>query len=258
MKIDDFGGRFLFKVVDAYKEYLCMAALVNPNASWRERTGLCFTLFAYGYGVSDVWDIIKKKARWKNINSEITTSEIDKIYKYWNRNNIQKEAGHTSPPSSNFSSASFSIDDYFKTFIPIIIKKEKIPSSCLMAALYHHSVGRHPIPRSFDKKPAIKWKEFQDRQPTKEEILSWDWSNGIILLGTDRDCFLDVDEKGIESLMKYKDVLLNGNHWEKTPHGYHVFGRGNLKTKLKRGVVEIRGKGAYVVTYPTEQYTINR
>lgn len=257
MKIIEFGGKYLTNVVDEYREFLCMATLSNPNASWRERTGLVFTLFGYGYDVDGVWEVIETKAKWSKISSEITKIEIEKIYKYWQR---KYEQGAGSPNreqlTSTFKPASFSIDDYFNLFIPTIIKKEFVPPIPLEAALYHWSVGRHPIPRSFDKKPAIKWKEFQDRQPTEEEIRSWDWSNGVILLGTDRDCFLDVDEKGIQYLMKYKDVLLNGNHWEKTRHGYHIFGKGQLKTKLKRGVVEIRGKGAYIVTYPTEGYKI--
>ena len=42
--------------------------------------------------------------------------------------------------------------------------------SMLEAALRYHELGFNPIPQDHDKKPLVKWRPYQDRRVTEQEI----------------------------------------------------------------------------------------
>jgi len=67
---DIIGDRFFDKVKKEHHDLLCKASLVNPDASWRERSGLIFTLTFYGYTREEIWNIIIKNNRWKNFDKD--------------------------------------------------------------------------------------------------------------------------------------------------------------------------------------------
>jgi len=60
-------------------------------------------------------------------NKAIAFAEIEKAYKFKQRR-MEQEAGHpTTPQNPTFKPASFSIDDYYKTFLSNLIRKEPVP-----------------------------------------------------------------------------------------------------------------------------------
>jgi len=133
------------------------------------------------------------------------------------------------------------------------------PNEIDKAAYYFCSVGGHPIPVKEGKLPAIKWKEWQDNKPPLERLKKWDWSKGIILLGTDNNCFLDIDiksDKHPDGIENFNESELKGWYFERTKNGgYHVFGKGKLQSIKGKGI-ELLGKGRYIVTYPTPGYVV--
>jgi len=129
-------------------------------------------------------------------------------------------------------------------------------------AMWYHSRGFHVVPSSKRVKVVqrgISWSLYQDVQPSFSMIQKWDWSNGIILLGTNHHCFLDIDmksEKHPDGLENFDENRLKGFCWEHTQSGgYHVFGLGRFGV-MKAEPVSIRGRGAYIVTSPTPGYRV--
>ncbi len=137
-----------------------------------------------------------------------------------------------------------------------IYKNEKLKSILLLLEL-----GFSVIPiKPNGKLPLIKWKDFQKRFPTEDEVKQWlkKWPdmNIAIVTGEISKCFvLDVDgEEGYESLRKEFSNLprtLNS----KTGRGEHFFFKhpgGFIETKSKIfSGLDIRGDGGYVVVPPS-------
>jgi len=123
------------------------------------------------------------------------------------------------------------------------------------------------IPVSLDKQPLIKWKEYQHRKPTREEMFSWATEaegiaiitgkiNGIVILDVDMD-----KGNGFKAL-KGKELPLtpvvrtqNGGF-----HYYFKYPKNAKKVKnttdiLGRGShVDIRGDGGYALIPYTKGY----
>lgn len=49
-----------------------------------------------------------------------------------------------------------------------------------IAAQEFRDRGISAVPMGPDKHPPIRWKPYQDRLPTDDEIDSWDWSLGVM------------------------------------------------------------------------------
>ncbi len=126
-------------------------------------------------------------------------------------------------------------------------------------AKYYHNLGLHPLPVHPETKfPAVKWAEYQTRQPTLEEIEKWKWSGGIGIVTTGLIC-VDCDDGG-EQLLKGKDfppswTVRTGSG------GLHRYYRANGKPArnavaiLKedgKGQVDIRGDGGFIIVPPTK------
>ncbi len=71
-------------------------------------------------------------------------------------------------------------------------------------AYYYLNLGWTPLPvKRGTKFPAVKWTEYQTRQPTPREIERWNWSGGIGIVTNGLIC-VDCDGGG-EQLLKGKD-----------------------------------------------------
>lgn len=152
------------------------------------------------------------------------------------------------------------IDLFFNKCKPINLNP---PRDINKAVTYYHNMGFHMIPKIRDeKRPSIRWKIYQDNQPPLYIVKRWNFSNGIILLGTRTHSFLDIDirsnkhDKGLEN---FDGSRLKGWYYERTQNGgYHIFGSGFFPKGMKglvNDAVQIKHLGGYIVAYPTSGYT---
>lgn len=131
----------------------------------------------------------------------------------------------------------------------------------LEAALEYRRNGLAVLPISPDKKPYIPWLEFQDRQPTEEEINQWfdKWpkANVGIVTGPISGIFcIDCDNEA--AYQKIQELLPDSfTTWVvKTPRGYHLYfaypkGQtiGNAAGIME--AVDVRGNGGYIIAPPS-------
>ena len=149
----------------------------------------------------------------------------------------------------------------------------------LSTALALRAAGVACIPCKRDKRPTIKWAEYQHRLPTEAELKSFfsDDGNSIAAIATNVFC-LDFDEKYRRGILaEYAkraeevglDELLGRLILQQTPSGgYHLVFRcdfgvevGNLKLACKANrevMIETRGAGGYFLIAPSEGYTLIR
>lgn len=114
------------------------------------------------------------------------------------------------------------------------------------------------------KTPYVKWKPFQERRPTDEELQDWfrQWPDAglAVVLGPVSNLFV-VDVDGPEAHAVLIDHLgsdpvapkaLSGS---RKPHRYHLFFRWSAATKAKatpwHSKLEFRGKGGIIVLPPS-------
>ena len=149
----------------------------------------------------------------------------------------------------------------------------------LSTALALRAAGVACIPCKRDKRPTIKWAEFQHRLPTEDELKGFfpDDSNSIAAIANNVFC-LDFDEKYRRGILaEYAkraeevglDELIGRLILQQTPSGgYHLVFRcdfgvevGNLKLACKANrevMIETRGAGGYFLIAPSEGYTLIR
>lgn len=115
------------------------------------------------------------------------------------------------------------------------------------------------IPLLPNKKPLIKWEEYQTRKPTEEEVERWwvkypDSMIGIVTGKISNLAVIDVDSKDENDIPSafggYKDIPTVS-----TPRGFHFYFRyqdGITNTVNIGGKkIDIRGEGGYVVAPPS-------
>lgn len=110
-----------------------------------------------------------------------------------------------------------------------------------------------------EKRPLIKWEEFQTRQATHEEAAAW-WEKtptanvGIITGGISGLTVIDVDgQVGLASLQANK-VPLPRTRVIKTPKGWHLYCLYNALLHTGAGFLpglDVRNNGGYVVAPPS-------
>lgn len=170
------------------------------------------------------------------------------------------ESSVEEPNESNDVKSEDIIDLFFNTCKPIRLNP---PRNINDAIVYYHNMGFHMIPKVKDeKRPAVKWKIYQENQPPLYIVKYWDFRNGIILLGTKKHSFLDIDIKSKEhdkGLENFDESRLKGWYYERTQNGgYHIFGSGFFPKGmpgLVNDAVQIKHLGGYIVAYPTVGYT---
>ena len=129
----------------------------------------------------------------------------------------------------------------------------------IMARMYRDDLGWSVIPVREDKRPAVKWSEFQTRKATDEEMKDWFITKrlgvGIVTGKLSNLCVVDIDSAdGEANLMAVSPEVFRAPNVT-TPRGgrhlYHLYreGVGN-----KVGVIpgtDFRGEGGFVVAPPT-------
>lgn len=120
-------------------------------------------------------------------------------------------------------------------------------------------LGFPVFPVGLDKKPLVRWKEFQSRFPTSQEISDWEKKFPNAGIGCPTGPFsklfvIDVDgEKGLQTQAKL-NYPLPITRISKTPRGFHYFFKWDVRMEkyittisdIQPGI-DIRGKGGYVV-----------
>ncbi len=120
-------------------------------------------------------------------------------------------------------------------------------------------LGFPVFPVGPDKKPLVRWKEFQARFPTEQEVADWEKKFPDAGIGCPTGPFsklfvIDVDgDKGLQTQIKL-NYPLPLTRISKTPRGYHYFFKWDVRMEkyittisdIQPGI-DIRGKGGYVV-----------
>jgi len=151
-------------------------------------------------------------------------------------------------------------------------KKSK-DESLLDEALYLLSRGWSVVPQiPGAKKPCVKWKPYQDRLPTEQELVTWfeEWPDAglALVLGPVSGVFV-IDVDGEEAHLALLERLgkeplgpkaLSGSG---KPYRYHLYFRcPDLATKSKQTPwhpnLEFRGKGGIVIIPPSLHKSGNR
>lgn len=127
--------------------------------------------------------------------------------------------------------------------------------SWLDYALYYvFELGFSVIPMSLDKRPLIKWKEFQERRPTREEIFSWPRQAIAIITGT-------ISRIAVVDCESYEDAAWFCQEKAASPmvcqskRGFHFYFRhpGSRVSNDRKvfGRYDVRGDGGYVLAPPS-------
>jgi hypothetical protein len=129
----------------------------------------------------------------------------------------------------------------------------------LDAALEYLDLGFSVIPVGHDKKPLIKWKEFQSRRPSADEIEDWfvQWpeANIAIVCGKISGIFcVDADgPSGIEWMNIYLPKTTVYSITAKGLHAIYLIPPNSVIRNFVRLApeVDIRGEGGYFVAPPS-------
>lgn len=126
---------------------------------------------------------------------------------------------------------------------------------------YYLSLGFSVIPVGQDKKPLIKWEEYQRRKPTDEEIKKWaesysDLNIGIITGDISGIVVVDIEAGGDTKDLPPTVIAKTGGG------GFHYYYK-HPQTSVKNAVrirekTDIRGDGGYVIAPPSLHKSGNR
>ena len=132
----------------------------------------------------------------------------------------------------------------------------------LDAALKYRDMGFSVIPVRPDKKPFIRWEEFQKRHPTEEEVQAWwaKWPNAMIGIVTGSISKIDVMDTDTEEADDELQTYLSDSiicPTQRTPgegkHYLFTHGEGirnsNDRSPFK---FHVRGEGGYFIAPPSK------
>ncbi len=131
----------------------------------------------------------------------------------------------------------------------------------LLAAIKWCEEGYAVLPIRVDSKtPHIKWKEFQDVKPTKEEVTQWwtTWPDALIAVIGGHDGLVCLDIDNVELADKLVPEFEKIARLERSPKGgLHIFLKEDETSKsgvLVTGVADIKGAKAYFLVAPSKGY----
>ncbi|HYN44416.1 MAG TPA: hypothetical protein VER35_00295 [Candidatus Limnocylindrales bacterium] len=232
----------LDKIFSDRKREDVFSVLHAVHPSHKQRLWLVGFLDYVGYDLREILGIIASENRWRGYDREKTAYQAFSVI-----------SGKRKTPRGQKQKPALTIDELIQTFMSNTKPTGRmvIPSTALWAAVYYYLEGYTPLPKDRDaKRPMFYWKQYQEKPPILEEIMSWDWSNGLCLLANDKFSFIDIDASGYEQ--GFKDY-----HVEFTPRGgLHAFGLGTVKSVNVENAGELKGKGTLIVAYPTQGYRV--
>ena len=130
----------------------------------------------------------------------------------------------------------------------------------LTAALWYQKKGFSVIPAKKDKKPFIKWQDFQRTPATEVQVKEWwqQWPNANIALVTGEKSNLTVVDADSEAGKAAIEDMLSDTlsvPVVKTPRGYHYY--FSYAKGVRNGVqvltdCDIRSEGGYVIAPPSK------
>lgn len=129
------------------------------------------------------------------------------------------------------------------------------------AALSYLELGIPVIPVDPKaKKPAVRWKEYQQRLPTPQEASQWQWSAIALLTGLGSG-YAVVDCDTMEAAEYWNKWRPETKMRVKTRRGVHFYYRCQGDIRCSTGVplagdlkYDVRGIGGYVLAPPTNNY----
>jgi len=124
----------------------------------------------------------------------------------------------------------------------------------------YRKLGFNIFPLKFkSKEPFLKWKEYQERKATEEELEKWFKDKAVnvaIICGkiSGNLFVLDFDnEEVFNKAFQDKEKLLNSTLAVKTGRGYHVYFKAKKPVEIIQisNEVTVKGEGSYVVAAPS-------
>src|SRR3990170_1650283 len=133
------------------------------------------------------------------------------------------------------------------------------------ALIYLQKYNFSVIPVRPDKKPYVKWEEFQSRKSSEDEIIQWwnKWPNAMIgiVTGEISNLFvIDIDTKqGQENIESFLPDTLITPTCRSPRGGTHIYFKNpNEKLTVGAGVIpgtDFRGNGGYITAPPSSNGT---
>ena len=232
MKMLKISRRALAKGIDVHQSFICR--IFNSEKQWPSQ-------------------LLRKAQAWVAAQSEQKRSETQA--------DAEAGSGHSHDNTPQ------------KPLLPLLAAVERGDASMLDVALAYRERGWSVVPQNpGDKHPSVRWKPFQERVPTEEELAGWfaQWPQAglaVVLGPVSNLLVIDVDgteahEQLVERLgsMPVAPEAISGSH---KPNRYHLFFRcPNMPTKAKatpwNPKLEFRGKGGIVIIPPSLHPSGNR
>jgi hypothetical protein len=128
--------------------------------------------------------------------------------------------------------------------------------ACSAAIIYTTHFGVSVLPIGNDKRPLIKWKEYQDRKPTFEEILSWpkEGFNLAVITGRISGGLVIVDCESREDAAWFWQEKGRSPSIVKTRRGFHLYFQSSCEVRNAQkcfGRYDVRGEGGYALAPPS-------
>ena len=131
-------------------------------------------------------------------------------------------------------------------------------SEVLSAALKYAALGWSIIPIGAEKKPAVKWKNFQSQRADEQQIREWfdgrdDLGLAVVLgaVSGGLTCRDFDDEAVYHSWAAQNPVLAKSLPTTKSGRGFHIYFVSDLDHSEKLGNGELRGNSSIVVLPPS-------
>lgn len=131
----------------------------------------------------------------------------------------------------------------------------------LSAALAYRRIGWSVIPVGPDKRPLVKWLDFQSRIATEEEVMAW-WKSypaanvGVVTGEVSGLTVVDIDsDEGAKNLEAYIPKTLKTPTARTQRGGTHLYFRYHEGLGNRVGVIpgtDLRSEGGYVVAPPSK------
>lgn len=128
-----------------------------------------------------------------------------------------------------------------------------------MSVMYVERFGFSVIPMAENKKPAIAWKEFQDRRPTLRELIEWPRYNIAVVTGAISGiCIIDCESKA--DALYFYETKCKTPVMVKTKRGYHLYYK-HPGERIRNAVhvdagdghqYDVRGDGGYALLPPSK------